>query len=109
MAPVVMDVAVAVTIVAAIATAAEYRAGPSCDCAYRAADDRSDGSADRSPGGDASEGADRLCGAGAGTECEAGQRHANNLVHDRSSPTLMFGNIQKRNLFHHSRRCVEAV
>jgi hypothetical protein len=61
-----MDVAVAVAIMAAIAAASEYRAGPSRDRAYRATDHRSDRSTDRSSGGDASEGADGLRGGGAG-------------------------------------------
>jgi hypothetical protein len=56
---VVVDVAIAVAIVAKIATAAEHRAGSSRYCAYRAADHRSDWPADRSPGGDASDRSDQ--------------------------------------------------
>ena len=60
MAHVVMHVAVPVVIAALTVVTSEHRAGPSRHRAYRAANHRSHRAADRSPGGHASEGADRL-------------------------------------------------
>ena len=82
----VVDVAVSVVIAAAIVVTAEHRAGPSYNRAYRAADHSPDRAADRSPGGYASEGADRLRRGGAGTERETRQRCQGDLVHDRILP-----------------------
>jgi hypothetical protein len=76
-----MDVAIPVVIAAAMATAAEHRAGPSRHRAYRAPNHRPDRPADRGPGCDASEGADRLRGRGARAEREAGQRDQGHLFH----------------------------
>src|SRR5271166_1740051 len=87
-----MDTAVAVAVMAAIATAAEHRAGPSRHRAYRAPDHRPNRSANRSPRGDASKGADRLHWRGARAEREARQRHQDNPVHDRILPISMQGN-----------------
>ena len=71
MARVVVHVAVTVVIAALTVVTSEHRAGPSRHRPYRAANHRPHRPADRSPGGDASEGADRLRGCGAGSERKA--------------------------------------
>ena len=86
MAHVVMHVAVPVVIAALTVVTSEHRAGPSRHRAYRAANHRPHRPADRSPGGDASEGADRLRRRRAGAERKAGQRNQGNLVHDPLLP-----------------------
>jgi hypothetical protein len=83
---VVVHVAVTVVIAALTVVTSEHRAGPSRHRAYRAANHRPHRAADRSPGGDASEGADRLRRRRAGAERKAGQRNQGNLVHDPLLP-----------------------
>jgi hypothetical protein len=83
---VVMHVAVPVVIAALTVVTSEHRAGPRRHRAYRAANHRPHRPADRSPGGDASEGADRLRRRRAGAERKAGQRNQGNLVHDPLLP-----------------------
>jgi len=79
----VVDVAVPVAVAAMMA---EWAAGRG-DCRPRyAADHGADWAADRSAGGDASEGTDRLCRRRAGAERKASQRDQGNLVHDRFLP-----------------------
>jgi len=75
----VVDVAVPVAVAAMMA---EWAAGRG-DCRPRYG---ADWAADRSAGGDASEGTDRLCRRRAGAERKASQRDQGNLVHDRFLP-----------------------
>jgi hypothetical protein len=78
---VVVNVTVSVAVVAAIARAAEHRAGPGRHRAYRAADHRSDWTADRGAGDDAAGRAHGLRRSRASAEHKAAQRNKSDLVH----------------------------
>jgi hypothetical protein len=67
----VVKVAISVAVAAAMARTAEHRAGPSHHRAYRAADHRAHWTANRGPGGDASESTHGLRWRSASAKCEA--------------------------------------
>jgi len=78
---VVVNVTVAVAVVAAIAMAAEHRAGPSRHRAYRAADHRSYRTADRGAGDHTPCRAHCLRRGRTSAKCKASQRNKSDLVH----------------------------
>jgi hypothetical protein len=77
----VVNVAVSVVVVAAIARTAEHRAGPSRHRAYRAADHCSDRTADRGARDDAAGRAHGLRWGGASPKRKAPQRNKSDFVH----------------------------
>ena len=77
----VVNVAVSVAIVAAMARTTEHRAGPSRHCAYRAADHCSDRTADRRARDDAAGCAHCLRSGGASAKRKATQRNKSDFVH----------------------------
>ena len=77
----VVNVAVSVVVVAAIARTAEHRAGPSCHRAYRAADHCSDRTADRRARDDA---------AGRAHGLRWGVAQAPSARHPNATKTILF-------------------
>jgi hypothetical protein len=81
MTDVVVNVTIAIMVVAPIARTAEYRAGPSRHSAYRAADHCSDRTADRGTGDHTPRRAHGLRRGGTSAERKAPQRNKSDFVH----------------------------